>query len=93
MKKSLITTALCVITGCFNALNAQVNTSTKPKLVLIEIDRAHYPHASGKQSHYSSITEITRLEIDKLSMYNVMNRYDLDYLIKRDSLELNNCFS
>lgn len=84
---------LCIITGCFNAAQGQVNTSSKPKLVLIEVDTKDYPHPQGKQAYRASTTEIIRLELDKLSLYNVVNKYDLEYLMKRDSLSFANCFS
>jgi hypothetical protein len=91
MKKTLFIIAMIVLSGCMNFAYSQDN-SNKSKLVLIEIDTKEFENYNSVNGG-ASITEITRLELEKLNIYDVVNKYDIQYLMKRDSLHFESCFS
>jgi len=35
---------------------------------------------------------LTRLELDKLNLFEVMDRYDMEYLIEKNSINIENCY-
>lgn len=88
MKKTLLISALSL----FFSLHGQAQTnSNKPKMALIEIDIKEFQNTSNYD--LGNITSITRLELEKLNLYQIMSKYDIDFIIKKDSLDLSNCFS
>jgi hypothetical protein len=36
--------------------------------------------------------QLTRVELDKLGIYEVLDKYDVDYIIERDQLKIDKCF-
>lgn len=92
MKKSIIilSSLLTVIT---TTLKAQTNSNGKEKMVLIEIDTKGLNNEPNFDKNLTPVTEITRLELDKLNIYQVVNQYDLDYMVKDSNINISNCFS
>ncbi|MBL7836419.1 MAG: hypothetical protein JNM67_02780 [Bacteroidetes bacterium] len=86
---NLICLTVLVLVFTFNT-NAQ--NPGKPKMALIEIDTRGL---SGLQINLSDmpLTAITKLELEKLGIYAMIDNYDIEYLAKRDSLHLDKCFS
>jgi len=76
-----------------NIITLKAQTNAKAKLVLIEIDTKEIIGLAGYNSNEGSATEITRLELDKLEIYNMVNKYDLEYLINKENIQIKNCFS
>lgn len=68
----------------FTSLQAQ---NTKPSIAVIDVDvRGH--KMNGAQAIQFAINELMRI-----NQYEVMDRYDIEYLSKRDTLSLTGCFS
>lgn len=65
----------------------------KSKLVLIEIDTRELREIHNFNSLDIPVTAITRLELEKLGIYSMIDRYDLEFIAGRDGLKLDNCFS
>lgn len=87
--KTLKTLLLILILSIsFINSNAQEN-SDLPSMVFIEFDT----RSVNLSSYNSLVTGITRIELDKLGKYKMMDQYDLEYLIGKDSLKTKNCFS
>lgn len=91
MKKSIIQLSIILATTFLSQLNAQ--ETTKDKLVLIEIDTKGIRDMVNFDMNAVPVTEITRLELDKLNIYHVINQYDLDYLVAEKNVNIKNCFS
>jgi hypothetical protein len=84
---------ICLIVLAFAfTYKSQAQNTSKPKMALIEIDTRGL---SGLQINLSDmpLTAITKLELEKLGIYAMIDNYDIEYLAKRDSLHLDKCFS
>jgi hypothetical protein len=77
--------AMMLLVGDFGLLQAQ-NTVSKPTLTVLNID------AKGVQLDPSQMGNLVRIEIDKLDLYDVTDRYDVAYLIDKNKLNINNCY-
>jgi hypothetical protein len=77
--------AMMLLVGDFGLLQAQ-NTVPKPTLTVLNID------AKGVQLDPSQMGNLVRIEIDKLDLYDVTDRYDVAYLIDKNKLNINNCY-
>lgn len=76
--------ALLLFWGSFSNLKSQ---ESKPTIAVTDIDvRGH--KMNGAQAIQFAINELMRID-----QYEVMDRYDLEYLSRRDSLSLGGCFS
>ena len=76
--------ALLLFWGSFSNLKSQ---ESKPTIAVTDIDvRGH--KMNGAQAIQFAINELMRID-----QYEVMDRYDLEYLSRRDSLSLSGCFS
>ena len=76
--------ALFLFWGSFSNLKAQ---ESKPTIAVTDIDvRGH--KMNGAQAIQFAINELMRID-----QYEVMDRYDLEYLSRRDTLSLSGCFS
>ena len=87
MKKN---TVLKLTLGLFLVLNfikPLQSQNAKPSIAVIDIDvRGH--KMNGAQAIQFAINELMRI-----NQYEVMDRYDIEYLSKRDTLSLSGCFS
>src|SRR5690606_10032351 len=86
----LLLTLICLLLS-LHTLNAQ--SQGKAKLAIIEIDTRGIGTNNSFNTNDLPVTAITRLEIEKTGIYSVIDKYDLEYLIKRDSLNVSKCFS
>jgi len=75
---------LMLFLGSFTSLHSQ---NVKPSIAVIDVDvRGH--KMNGAQAIQFAINELMRID-----QYEVMDRYDIEYLSKRDTLSLTGCFS
>ncbi len=61
------------------------NTS-KETCIVLNID------AQGLDMNDQQMGNLVRLELDKLNKYEVVDRYDVAYLIEKNKLQIDNCF-
>jgi len=75
---------LMLFLGSFTSLHSQ---NVKPSIAVIDVDvRGH--KMNGAQAIQFAINELMRID-----QFEVMDRYDIEYLSKRDTLSLTGCFS
>jgi hypothetical protein len=84
MTKVFIFPALVFVysTICFG----QGNANPKEKVAVLHID------SKGFTLDPVQMGNLTRLEFDKLGIYEVIDRYDVEYLAEREKLKLENCY-
>jgi hypothetical protein len=83
MKKHLL--ILLYILSVFNLAVAQKNAN-RPKLAVLNLDTHGFslePRTAGN---------ITRVELEKLELFDIMDKYDIDYLLDKDIQQADNCF-
>lgn len=91
MKKIIVFTIyLGIVLG---QSKTQAQTELKSKVALFGIDNKALPTTSDFATSSNSITAITRLELEKLNVYSLIDPYDLEYLEKRDKLNFTDCYS
>lgn len=70
-----------------NNLKAQTSENAKPSIAVVDFDtRAH-------QMNQQQVIQYLINELIRIGQYEVMDKYDIEYLAKRDTLKLNGCFS
>lgn len=82
MKKIIICTLL--IAFGFTIINAQ--GETQPSLTVLNID------AQGVEYTSIQMGNLVRLEMDKLGTFEVMDKYDVAYLVEKNDLKIDNCY-
>lgn len=84
MKKLML--LLAVITNCcYSAINAQ-NNSAKATIAVLNLDTKTFglePSLAGSMA---------RLELDKLDQFEVMDRYDIEYMLSKEDQNIANCY-
>jgi TolB-like protein len=60
--------------------------SDKKKVAVLNID------TKGLNYEPSSMGNLVRLELEKLNLFEVVDRYDVEYLVKKNGLDINGCF-
>lgn len=88
MKKLILSTVLFFVN---QAIWAQENQ--RSKVAIIEIDTRGLMKSQSFNLSEVPVTALTRLELEKLKVYTMIDPYDLEYLVKRDSLRIERCFS
>jgi hypothetical protein len=74
--------------GCSAVINAQAPAPVpaKAKVVVLNFDSkipSYDPTAMGN---------LVRIELEKLDTFNVMDRYDVAYLVEKNQLKISNCY-
>ncbi len=86
MKNSILLLTAIVLTLISFGLNAQ---SSRPVVAVTDID-VNDTYANG--ANYS-IEDFVMIEMSKIEGIELLDRYDMDFLAKRDQIEINGCFS
>src|ERR1700741_541911 len=81
----LILTACFLITG-LKELNSQTNPGKKLSLTVLNID------TKGLNIDAQQLGNLVRTELEKLDSFEVMDRYDVAYVIEKNKLTINNCY-
>lgn len=63
-----------------------VTAQTKPSLTVLNID------AQGVEFTSVQLGNLVRIEMDKLNRYEVMDKYDVAYLVEKNELKIDNCY-
>lgn len=69
-----------------NSNKAQDVKKIKPTLTILSIDIA------GLKSEPQQMGNLVRTELEKLDTFEVMDRYDVAYMIEKNKLSINNCY-
>lgn len=65
---------------------ALAQTTPKEKVAVLHID------SKGFTLDPVQMGNITRIELDKTGLYEVLDKYDVDYLAEKEGLKLDNCY-
>lgn len=80
MKKAKSTlAAILVVTGMF--------AQTKPTIAVLNIDSKGVINTSEEMGY------LVRLELEKTEVYSVMDKYEVNEVVKANKIDLNNCYS
>jgi hypothetical protein len=91
MKKLIVSVLLAIVSIIHT--NTMAQNSVKAKLAIVEIDTRGLQEIPSFNPVDMPVTAITRLELEKIGIYSMIDQYDLEYLAKRDTLKLDKCFS
>ena len=70
-----------------NDLKSQTAETQKPSIAVVDFDsRAH-------QMNQQQVIQYLINELIRIGQYEVMDKYDIEYLAKRDTLKLSGCYS
>lgn len=80
MKKAKTTlAAILLVTGMF--------AQTKPTIAVLNIDSKGVINTSEEMGY------LVRLELEKTEVYSVMDKYEVNEIVKANKIDLNNCYS
>lgn len=65
---------------------AQNTTQTRSKIAVLHID------TKGLEFDPIQMGDLTRIEIDKLGLFEVVDKYDVKYLVEKEKLNLLDCY-
>ncbi len=65
---------------------AQTSSKEKPTLTILSID------INGLKNDPLQMGNLVRTELEKLDTFDVMDRYDVAYMVEKNKLSINNCF-
>ena len=82
--KILFTVVIMYINQAINAL--QKTSEKKNTITVLNID------VHGLEYTPEQLGNIVRLELEKLDTFEVMDRYDVVYLVKKNNLDISNCY-
>ncbi len=86
MKTSfLLTFSLLIITTNFFSLQGQ-DFNSQTTIAVLDID------SKGFTMDPVQMGNITRVELDKTGVFQVMDKYDVEYLVEKNGLKIDNCF-
>ncbi len=71
----------------FGAMGLKAQTGVKPSIAVIDFDSR--AHAMNQQQVIQFISN----ELIRIGQYEVMDKYDLEYLAKKDTIRLSGCFA
>ncbi|MEA2042281.1 MAG: hypothetical protein U9N85_06980 [Bacteroidota bacterium] len=77
-----ILSLLIVTAVVFSATQAQ----NKPLLTVVNFD------SQGTEFTPEQLGNLARMEVEKLDKFEVMDRYDVNYMVKKHDLDLNGCY-
>ena len=88
MKNFAYQTALFLLFATCGIATAQnpVNTGPRPKVAVLHID------SKGFILDPIQMGNMVRLELDKIGQYEILDKYDVEYLATKESLDLSNCY-
>ena len=83
--KKLVLTLLAPFCFCLASM-AQEPSNNKEKIAVLYVD------SKGFTLDPVQMGNLVRLELDKLGLFEVMDKYDVDYLAAREKLKLEDCY-
>jgi hypothetical protein len=86
MKTSLRNFKLQIIACATFFMASQVLAQNKPSIAVLNLD------SKGLNLDPAQVGNLARIELAKLDVYQVMDRYDVAYLVDRNQLKTANCY-
>jgi TolB-like protein len=88
---STFSKAIIIILVLISSVNILIgqSTSSRPTMAVADIDANEtYPGSNQR-----SLSEIARLEMERIEAYELMDRYDMSYISQKDDVNISGCFS
>lgn len=76
----------CILIVAFSFSMANAQIGVQPSLSVLNID------AQGVEYTAVQLGNLVRLEMDKLGKFEVMDKYDVAYLVEKNELKIDNCY-
>ncbi len=87
MKTKIKTTLIIAASALLiNTTSAQTTANKKATLTVLSID------VNGIKSDPYQMGNLVRMELEKLDTFEVMDRYDVAYMVDKNKLSVNNCY-
>jgi hypothetical protein len=87
MKTKIKTTLIIAASALLiNTTKAQTSTNKKSTLTILSID------VNGIKTDPYQMGNLVRMELEKLDTFEVMDRYDVAYMVDKNKLSVNNCY-
>ncbi len=84
--KNFLFTFFAVLLTSATTLSAQTPTNLREKAGVLYID------TKGFTLDAIQMGQLTRVELDKLGIYEVLDKYDVDYIAEKEQIKLDNCY-
>jgi len=84
MKRSIIIIALFLL-----HIVSFAQSNSRPSIAVADIDANEIYFANPQQT----LSDLVRMEINQMNTYELLDRYDMAFLAKRDSIKIGGCFS
>ncbi len=85
-KWSLLILLTIMSFGAFADDTISKSGATKPTITVLNID------TKGLMMDPSQMGNMVRIELEKLDTFEVMDRYDVSYVVEKNKLNINNCY-
>ncbi len=82
--KSLVLAGACFLSA--SPVQAQTEATKRLTLTILSID------ISGFRAEPQQMGNLVRTELEKLDTFDVMDRYDVAYMVDKNKLNINNCY-
>lgn len=82
--KSLVLAGACFLSAA--PVQAQTKPAARPSLTVLSID------VSLLKADPLNLGDMVRTELEKLDTFDVMDRYDVAYMVGKNKLSINNCY-
>jgi len=83
------TIALSILLILLVKISIAQTASSRPTMAVADIDANEtYPGSNQR-----SLSEIARLEMERIEAYELMDRYDMSYLAQKDDVNISGCYS
>ena len=86
MKTKLISTTIALGFICFTYQTKAQNKAYKKTVTVLNVD------SKGLALDPSQMGNLVRLELEKLDTFEVIDRYDVKYLVEKNNLNINDCY-
>lgn len=89
MKKQKFILIIALLLMVYLAKAQDINGAsalTKPSVTVLNID------SKGLNIDPTQLGNMVRIELEKLNKFDVMDRYDVSYVIEKNQLNINNCY-
>lgn len=84
--KFKISSLLTVIAMLIMTVSVNAQETKRPTCIVLNVD------AEGIGMDSKQMGNLVRMELDKLKKYEVVDRYDVAYLVEKNNLKIDNCF-
>lgn len=78
--------AFILLTSVSLFMTGQLQAQQKQKVVVLNIDAKNIGYDPAQMGN------LVRVELEKLDSFDVMDRYDVSYLVEKNAISINNCY-